>query len=233
MLKSRSRLATQFARLTGQRVRYTGWSGDLDAFVERRLREPRPTKVRTLEWLAAEPLLGPSFSLLDVGCGPGVFAQMLRRSALSERVRYTGVDQSEVALAHAQKTLGSGYRFVQADVLNEGLPSGSFDVIVINEVVEHMPDYRHLLSAALEKQPKVLVVTTFAVLPEQSKDRVLWNARYSCYMNTYSFNAFHLFLRESGRPIQILDLGSEADETVEFPRKALILFYMPQPAAAV
>lgn len=226
-------LTARVGTLVKQRVRYTGWSTDLDAFVAKRLEHPRPTKVKAIEWLTREPLLEDRFSLLDIGCGPGVFARMLDASALSERVRYTGVDQSEQAVAHAQGTLPASYHFVIRDVLQDGLPEGKFDVIVINEVVEHMPNYRDLIDAALAKRPRVLVITAFAVLPEQAKDRYLWNANYTCYMNTYSFSGFHQYLREkSGRPIQILDLGSESDETAEFPRKALILFYLPERDAA-
>ncbi|MGV3723705.1 MAG: class I SAM-dependent methyltransferase [Actinomycetota bacterium] len=233
MAKKVKALTARVGTLVKQRVRYTGWSTDLNAFVAKRLENPRPTKVKTIEWLTREPLLEDSFSLLDIGCGPGVFARMLELSALSERVRYTGVDQSEDALRHCRSTLPPSYNFIQRDVLREGVPEGQFDVIVINEVVEHMPNYRDLIDAALAKHPKVLVITAFAVLPEQAKDRYLWNANYTCYMNTYSFNGFHQYLREkSGRPVQILDLGSESDETAEFPRKALILFYLPQADAA-
>jgi len=220
-------LGARFGTLVKQQVKYTWWDTDLDAFVAKRLRDPRPTKVQAIEWLAAEPLLGPTFSLLDVGCGPGVFAQMLHRSVLNERMRYTGVDQSDQALVHARRTLPETYSFIRRDVLREGMPTGDFDVIAINEVVEHTPNYRDMIDAALAKQPKVLVITTFAVLPEQPKDRYLWNANYTCYMNTYSFNGFHQYLRESGRPLKIMDFGSETDETKEFPTKAMILFYLP------
>lgn len=219
-------LGARLSTLVKQRVQYRGWSCDLDEFVAKRLRNPRPTKTAAIEWLAAEERLGAAFSLLDVGCGPGVFAQMLRRSPLAERIRYTGVDQSEEALAHARRTLPEDYRLEQRDVLHQGLPEGAFDVVVINEVVEHMPNYRDLLDAALQKRPKVLVVTTFAVLPEHVKDRYRWNERYACYMNTYAFCGFYRYLREAGRPIRLLDFGSESDETTEFPTKTLMLFYL-------
>lgn len=225
-------LGARLSTLVKQPVKYTGWSCNLNEFVEKRLRTPRPTKVEAIHWLAEEPLLAPTegnvFTLLDVGCGPGVFAQMLRRSELGNRVRYLGVDQSQDALAHARSTLPDGWRLERRDVLREGLPESPFDVVVVNEVVEHMPNYRDLLDAALARRPKVLVVTTFAVLPEQRKDRFLWNERYACYMNTYSFCGFYSYLREAGRSIRLLDCGSERDETAEFPTKALMLFYLPQ-----
>jgi 2-polyprenyl-3-methyl-5-hydroxy-6-metoxy-1,4-benzoquinol methylase len=232
MSKKLDALTARAGTLVKQQVRYTGWNSDLNAFVAKRLETPRPTKVRTIEWLSQDSRLGEEFTLLDIGCGPGVFAQMLRASRLSERVRYTGVDQSEQAVAHARQTLPKTYSFVIRDVLREGLPPESYDVIAINEVVEHMPNYRDLIDAALAKKPRVLVVTTFAVLPEQKKDRFLWNKRYSCYMNTYAFGDFYQYLRErSGSAVQVVDFGTETDETVEFPQKALLLFYLPAPAA--
>lgn len=233
MSKKLDALTARAGTLVKQKVRYTGWNSDLNAFVAKRLEVPRPTKVQTIEWLDNEPLLSESFSLLDIGCGPGVFAQMLQASKLKGRVRYTGIDQSEQAVAHARQTLPESYSFIVRDVLREGLPKEKFDVIVINEVVEHMPNYQDLFEAALTKNPQVLAVTSFAVLPEQKKDRFLWNKRYACYMNTYAFGDFYHYLREkSGRAIRLIDFGTETDETAEFPQKALMLFYLPAVAPA-
>jgi SAM-dependent methyltransferase len=229
---SRTLVKTLRARagtLINHKVQYTGWDTDLDRFVAKRLEDPRPTKVQAIEWLAVEPLLAPEFSLLDLGCGPGVFARMVHASPLGERVRYTGLDQSEQALEHARRTLPSSYTFVRSDALREGLPEGQFDVIVINEVVEHTPHYKEMIGLALARRPKVLVITTFAVLPGESKDRFLWHSGYACYMNNYSFGRFHEYLRRqaAGVPIKIADFGTKADSSMDFPSKALLLFYLP------
>ncbi len=229
MAKAVNSLTARVGALIPKRVEYRGWDTDLDAFLAKRLGNPRPTKLKAIEWLAQDSSLGPSFTLLDVGCGPGVFGHLLQNSTLSERIRYTGLDQSTTALEFARRTLPKSYDFQERDVLKEGLPEGSFDAIVVNEVLEHVPHYRPMLELVLAKKPKVLVVTSFAILPERPKDRLLWNSRYKCYMNSYSFGRFHQYLRETTRrPLAIMDFGTKADTTTEFPQKALILFYLSQ-----
>lgn len=51
------------------------------------------------EWIRSEFELGPGKRVLDLGCGPGLYANRLARSG----ARVTGVDFSERSIAHARK----------------------------------------------------------------------------------------------------------------------------------
>ncbi|MCA9181671.1 MAG: class I SAM-dependent methyltransferase [Planctomycetales bacterium] len=78
-------------------------------------------------------------SVLDVGCGPGQFAQLLRFYGIRD---YVGVDFSETAIAQAASRVPE-YRFCVRDatrpVAFEGL-GDSFDAVVCMEVLEHLDD---------------------------------------------------------------------------------------------
>lgn len=79
-------------------------------------------------------------SLLDVGCGDGLFvAEMDQRLGLSQRSwRLCGVDYSAAKVEQARTR---GYEFERCN-LEEGLPfeDESFDVITAGELIEHLYD---------------------------------------------------------------------------------------------
>ena len=115
-------------------VRYRAFSAAPDILDDFTTRQgDHPTKLLALRWLTSDPLLGETFSLLDIGCGPGVFARMIRDAGLSDRIRYTGLDQSGSALDYCRSKYP--FRFLQRDLQTEGLPAEKFDVITIHEVV--------------------------------------------------------------------------------------------------
>jgi SAM-dependent methyltransferase len=198
----------------------------LDEFTD--TQSKNPLKKQALDWLADDSLLNERFSLLDIGCGPGSIPKMIiRHSNLKNRVAYVGVDQSENAIRYCRDTLPSSYVMMCRDILSDGLPEDSFDVIMINEVLEHLPSYDQLISSALEKKPKILVISTFAVLLNRKRDRILWNPKLQCFMNSYSFEKFHQYLRNNVEcPILICNHEGQNFDRFWFPRKDMIIWYM-------
>jgi SAM-dependent methyltransferase len=79
---------------------------------------------RLVEWMGAAPREGVSPSVLDVTCGPGLFAQAFAGHGFS----VTGVDISPAAIrAAAEITAGLPCRFIHADIRDVVLPTASFD----------------------------------------------------------------------------------------------------------
>lgn len=220
------------ARLGAAPVRYKDFSSkDSNQFDEYvRVRCKHPSKQVVLDWLEAEASLGPQFSLLDIGCGPGVFAHMIREHpALGGRVSYTGVDQSENAIGYCRERFDGKAAFLCRDVLRDGLPEGPFDVIVSHEVVEHLPHYRALVAMSMAKTPKVFALSCFAVDPARRWNRIRWLPRTACYMNYYAFGQIHADIRRlaGGRPLLMADLGSFEDgNNTWFPTKTHTVFYV-------
>ena len=213
-----------------KRVRYISFSrksdSDLDEYTD--IQSKNPSKRQALDWLADDNLLNERFSLLDVGCGPGSIPKMIiDHPNLKNRVMYVGVDQSENAIRYCREKLPEHFVVMCRDVLSEGLPEDSFDVIMINEVLEHILSYEQLISSVLEKKPKILVINTFAVLLNRKRDRILWNPEAKCYMNSYSFEKFFQYLRSNIKcPILICDYESRNFDRFWFPRKNLMIWYI-------
>jgi SAM-dependent methyltransferase len=67
--------------------------------------------------------LRPGMSLVDIGCGNGLYAHLFREAGLS----VTGVDLSDRAIAHCLKMYGDACKWICGDALAMSF-GGSFDV---------------------------------------------------------------------------------------------------------
>lgn len=75
-------------------------------------------------------------SVLEVGCGSGAFAHLLRER--SPDVQYRGFDFSSTAVQRAAKRLGSVEHFFVGDARSAISYSNPTDAIVCTEVLEHI-----------------------------------------------------------------------------------------------
>lgn len=96
----------------------------------------------------------PKGRVLDIGCGRGITLSQLKDDGWEA----SGVEISDVAATHARCLLGDTV-FV-GDVLAAPWPDGSFDVVNIWHVLEHLPDPTEVLakSRRLLREGGLLVV---------------------------------------------------------------------------
>ena len=83
--------------------------------------------------------------VLEVGCGEGGNLLPFARRAC----RVTGVDMSELRIRQAQtyfREEGAAAELVCCDILDYDCRGRSFDLIIMHDVVEHVPDKAALLS---------------------------------------------------------------------------------------
>jgi 2-polyprenyl-3-methyl-5-hydroxy-6-metoxy-1,4-benzoquinol methylase len=122
-----------------------------------------PVVLRTVQRLRPaicpfEPLIGlvpPRARVLDIGCGPGLFLGLL--AAFGYEVEGIGFDTSASAIASARvmssKTApGARLQFLRL-ASDSAWPVGSFDVVVMIDVLHHIPvqAQRHFFVRATQK----------------------------------------------------------------------------------
>jgi len=76
--------------------------------------------------------------VLDVGCGVGHYLRSFRLR-LDKNIDYTGLDSAKSYIQLARKIFGEGSHFVEGDIHNLPFKDNSFDVVVCNNVILHLP----------------------------------------------------------------------------------------------
>ena len=87
---------------------------------------------RIIGWRREHQLQAPS--LLDIGCGTGLFLHLAREAGLQVR----GIELSESAVAYARMNYGLDVH--HGTLENTDLPDQSFDIVTMWHVLEHLPD---------------------------------------------------------------------------------------------
>lgn len=82
-------------------------------------------------------------SLLDISCSTGLISRVFS----THFARVTGIDIDEEAVNFARENnVAANLEFHVMDALNTRFPDESFDVIVCNQMYEHVPDAQQLLA---------------------------------------------------------------------------------------
>jgi SAM-dependent methyltransferase len=89
-----------------------------------------------------------SVRILDAGCGDGVILRVLAGIADAE---VWGVDYNPLRIQRARAAAPT-VRVMQGDLTSLQFPPGHFDLVILNQVLEHVPNDR----AVLEELTKVL-----------------------------------------------------------------------------
>ena len=88
------------------------------------------------------PLLPKHYSrVLEIGCGEGSF-----RGNLTKECEYWGVEPNEAAARIASERINKVLIGTYLKVLNQ-LPKDYFDVVICNDVIEHMVDHDEFLQS--------------------------------------------------------------------------------------
>lgn len=95
--------------------------------------------------------------VLDFGCGDGMLGK-------PQGSRYHGIDFSEEAIRKARTNCPRG-DFSVDDIRNSGIPSRSFDTVVLNNILEHFINFEPILQEARRIAKNWIVV----VVPHNSR----------------------------------------------------------------
>jgi 2-polyprenyl-3-methyl-5-hydroxy-6-metoxy-1,4-benzoquinol methylase len=99
----------------------------------------------------------PQRTVLEFGCGEGLFLKELRdRGVVFDHL--VGVDLRESALEYARR-INPNYVFMNLDILRSGLEKKSFDLVIASEVLEHLQEPASYLSKLVDLSRGYLFLT--------------------------------------------------------------------------
>lgn len=128
-------------------------------------------------WEEVTSRLDPSARVLDVGCGPGQFAELLWDMGVRS---YVGLDFSAEAIRQAEERV-PGFRFLVGDALRDDVvASADHDVIVCMEVLEHIDSDLELLGRLAGGRRVLMTVPDFA-----SPGHVRWFSSAQAVLERY------------------------------------------------
>ena len=113
--------------------------------------------------LLEEIIPNKEFNILDLGCGDGrIFYALHKKGLLKNANKIRGVDLSKERCKQAKKILPK-IKTICSDACNvKELENNSFDIIISNQVIEHMPNDNLLLKEIrrlLKKDGKLYLST--------------------------------------------------------------------------
>ncbi len=148
----------------------------------------RAVAARELDRLARQHVGGRG-TMLEIGCGPGFMLAELRASGWHAR----GLEISEYAVRHARETLG-------LDVTQGGVAPGlfadaAFDLILLGDVLEHLPDplaALRIVGRWLKPQGVAIIAVPATLNLLSARIGLLLYARSGAY-KTLQLPPYHLF----------------------------------------
>lgn len=157
--------------------------------------------------IATERLVPRDGDVLDLGCGYGTFAHLLRLESPGRRVH--GIDLSLDRIEAARRTAppDGGLSFVAGDA--RSIPASSFPVIVVVDLLHHMPyaAQEELLTRAVH----VLRPGGWLVVKDLER-RPLWKYLFHYFEDWISYGGQPLYFRGREEMVGLLDgLGLEVE----------------------
>lgn len=129
-------------------------------------------------------------SVLDVGCGPGCNLGHARDIMGWDNFTYKGVDISPKFIEACKRLFPDGSFEVQ-DAENLREPDDSFDVVILQDVLEHLPGYRKAIAEAVRVARKRVVICLWTPLYDR-EDNIedKGDGGYHSYYNKEKFMEF-------------------------------------------
>lgn len=112
----------------------------------------------------------PEEWVLDVGCGPGWNFDHFQEFGPS--VYYRGIDYSKRFIKVASERVKPMNIFKVGDVRDIQEPDKSFDVVILQDVLEHTNDYKKPVTDALRIARRLIIVTFWHMIEDQEAEHV-------------------------------------------------------------
>lgn len=182
------------------------YEGYADKIQEKRLKSPYVLRhyMHEQTYLTNLKYIQPGQKVLEVGCGEGILAVLMAKKGAI----VTAVDISEKNLEAAKELAnkeGAKIEFLKADAENLPFGDNSFDVVVADNALEHLPDFEKGLAEIKRVSRRFAVIAlptcfnfcAWALLGGDVYWKITRRTPYAVFVGFFKF-LFNLILNKKG-----------------------------------
>lgn len=149
--------------------------------------------------------------ILDAGCGEGFTTVEIGKSFPEAKIDAFDIDAEKIEYAKKNKHL-KNILYAPGDVLTPKFKKGSFDLVVCNEVLEHLVDYRTALANLVGVSKRFVILS----VPNEPWFRIASILRlkylsglgnHPGHVNNWTKGQFRRLLRRYGRILRFRTSG--------------------------
>ena len=152
-------------------------------------------------------------SLLDVPCGNGRLYRGLQRAGLLDKVEYRGADIT-TKLLDAVRTLHPEVQVDQASAEHLPYADNSFDVVVTQHLIRHLPYYEDAVRELLRVSRRIVLIAEKDIGDERDELGHHYNEHHRSryWVNNYEPTRLKQFARNNGAAIAFMLNNPRSDE---------------------
>jgi ubiquinone/menaquinone biosynthesis C-methylase UbiE len=146
----------------------------------------------------------------DLGCNVSMLGVLLREAGYQGE--YIGVDSNPNALKIAQNNLGRykfPYKCVKANLRQLDFKDSIFETVVLKDVLEHMEDFRPILSETMRVAGRYALIANF--IPWTEGDTIICQQPDGYYHNLYARKEIYHFIAQAGFDVVSVTSAMEKD----------------------
>lgn len=142
----------------------------------------------------------PIKQLLDVGCGEGFITAKIKETF--PFLNITGIDIEKEYIKYASEHF-KNIKFIKDDIFKSNISDESFDIVICNQVLEHLNNYEEALDVIIKKSKKYILIS----VPNEPFFRIANICRLKYlfrlgntpgHINNWSIKQFKLIMKEKG-----------------------------------
>lgn len=159
--------------------------------------------------------------ILDVGCGYGLLTNTI--SLTKPNVDIFGIDIDDNRITYADDSIGTrkNIKFKVSDVTKDKLPSGRFDVIIIFDLLHHVP---FSSQEKIINQCHRMLVKDGILIIKEINNIPRWKFIWNYFHDKIITKGDSLFFRTQEEWINLLNNSGYEIESIQYPKKG---FFYP------
>ncbi|MFH1065924.1 MAG: class I SAM-dependent methyltransferase [Nanoarchaeota archaeon] len=146
-------------------------------------------------------------NILDIGCGNGFITKEIAKAFPNTRITAVDIEQEKINYAKKHNNT-SNVKYAKGDIFHLPFKKSSFDLVICNEVLEHLVDYKKAVNALAGLSSRYILVSVpneplFRIATFMRGKHLNTMGNMPGHLNNWGKNRFVSLLKPYGRIIKL------------------------------